>query len=606
MNLKTLVCCAAVSIVTSGLCWGQGPGGGPQLTSLKTVKAPDPTNLSVYVKDKQILVALGKALFWDTQAGSDGQTSCATCHFHAGADHRFQNMLSAPASAIGNVAANQILTGSSFPFHQLASVANNTSVVVQDLHQVAGSAGVLRRSFIGVTDGSLSEDAVDIPGGPFSLSGLNVRQVSDRNAPSVINAVFNVRNFWDGRASRLFTGQTSFGASDTGLNAVAFHNGQLTREAVAIDNASLASQAVGPPMNSVEMAYQGRLWQVLARKMLRSIPLSRQFVAADDSVLGLMANTAGNGLRPEYNYTALIQAAMQPDYWAAPGLVDGQLTQIEANFPIFWGLAIQAYETTLVSDDTRLDRFLEGNRQALTALEQQGMQVFQRGNSQCTQCHQGPEFTAASYGNVGNVTVRNNDLNNSGFFRTGVTPIADDIGFGGTDSFGLALFLGARSTANGTFKSPGLRNVEFTGPYFHNGGQATLEQVVQFYARNGDFPAEGNPGNGIGGITLNAGDQTALVAFLKALSDDRVRYEQAPFDHPSICVANGADEIAPGVLTPDTSDPRFTTSAVEKFALIPAVGQGGNKVPLQTFEELLAGVGRDGSRAHALTDSCVP
>ncbi len=59
-------------------------------------------------------------------------------------------------------------------------------------------------------------------------------------------------------------------------------------------------------------------------------------------------------------------------------------------------IGIVAANQILAADDTRLDRFLEGNRQELTALKQQGLQVFQRGELQCTQGHQGPEFTAAS------------------------------------------------------------------------------------------------------------------------------------------------------------------------------------------------------------------
>jgi uncharacterized protein (TIGR03437 family) len=277
---------------------------------------------------------------------------------------------------------------------------------------------------------------------------------------------------------------------------------------------------------------------------------------------------------------------------------------MEANFSLFWGLAIQAYESTLVSDNTRLDQFLEGNQQALSALEQQGLQVFQDNRAQCTQCHQGAEFTAASYTESGNTAATNTDPDNIGFFRTGVSPVLEDAGLGAVDDFGLPLFAPAPARAAGTFKSPGLRNVEFTGPYFHDGGQATLEQVVQFYARNGDFPAGGNLGPGIGRIALSATDQTALVAFLKALSDDRVRYEQAPFDHPSLCVSSGASELSPGLLAVDTSDPRFTASAAENFALIPAVGKAGNKAPLQTFTELLAGIGSDGSRAHSLVETC--
>jgi uncharacterized protein (TIGR03437 family) len=592
---------AVLLLAMETLAFGQRGGA---LVSLKQVPVPQPTNLSTYVKDQAALVVLGKALFWDAQTGSDGKTACASCHFHAGADHRLQNILGPPASGAGAVVANQTVTAASFPFHQLANVASNSSVVVKDTRQVSGSAGVFRRKFFGLDAGKATESGADVAGGTFSVGGLDVRQVGNRNSPSVINAVFNVRNFWDGRAARLFTGQTPFGASDTALNAVALRNGQLVREAIAINNASLASQAVGPPLNTAEMAYDGRQWPLLGRKMLALAPLAGQQVAADDSVLGAMANANGNGLKAESSYTALIQAAFQPAYWSRTGLVDGQFTQMEANFSIFWGLAIQAYEATLVSDNARLDQFLDGNRQALSALEQQGMQVFQNNRSQCTQCHQGAEFTAASYTNAANTAATNPDPDDIGFFRTGVSPLADDPGLGSVDSFGLPLFAPSRTRANGTFKSPGLRNVEFTGPYFHDGGQATLEQVLQFYARNGDFPAGGNLGPGIGQIGLSPADQTAVVAFLKALSDDRVRYEQAPFDHPSLCISAGATEVSAGVLAADTTDPRFTYSAAERLALIPAVGKGGNKAPLQTFEELLTGTGSDGSRAHTLVESC--
>ena len=591
-------------LMFASLSFGQGGGRGPQLVSLKQVPVPQPTNIATYVKDQSALIALGKALFWDIQAGSDGTTACASCHFHAGADHRVKNIFSLPASGVGTVAANQTASASSFPFHQLSNVANNSSTIIRDTRQVAASAGVFSRKFTGVDAGQSVERGNDVVGGASAVRGLNVRQPGNRNTPSIINSVYNVRNFWDGRASRLFTGQTPFGASDLALNAVALRNGQLVREAVAINNASLASQAAGPPLNTLEMSYDGRSWPLLGRKLLALAPLAGQRVAAEDSVLGALANPAGNGLRPANSYSALIQSAFQPVYWSGAGQMDGQFSQMEANFPLFWALAIQAYESTLVSDNARIDQFLEGNQQAMSTLEQQGLQVFQRNNSQCTQCHQGAEFTAASFTNSANTAAANNDPDNIGFFRTGVSPMADDTGLGGLDGFGLPLFAASRARAAGTFKSPGLRNVEFTGPYFHDGSQATLEQVVQFYARNGDFPAGGNLGPGIGQINLSAADQTALVAFLRALSDDRVRYERAPFDHPSLCVSTGANELSPGLLQADTSNPLFTSSAVEQFGLVPAVGKAGNQVPLQTFEEMLAGTGNDGSRAHALTETC--
>jgi len=63
------------------------------LTSLKGVTVPEPPDLGDFVKDRAAAIALGKALFWDVQAGSDGLTACASCHFHAGADGRVKNVL---------------------------------------------------------------------------------------------------------------------------------------------------------------------------------------------------------------------------------------------------------------------------------------------------------------------------------------------------------------------------------------------------------------------------------------------------------------------------------------------------------------------------------
>jgi hypothetical protein len=197
--------------------------------------------------------------------------------------------------------------------------------------------------------------------------------------------------------------------------------------------------------------------------------------------------------------------------------------------------------------------------------------------------------------------LRNRVGSDTGFFRTGVRPIAEDIGLGADDDFGTPLSLAVsqsapRQTVNGLFKTPGLRNVEFSGPYFHNGGQATLEHVVDFYSRAGDFPGGGNIGRGVRRFSLSPDDRAALVAFLKSLTDDRVRFERAPFDHPELCVPIGQEMTRP--------DPRFSLSAGDKWALIPGVGRAGSQVPLQTFEELLLGVGADGSRAHSLTETC--
>ena len=255
------------------------------------------------------------------------------------------------------------------------------------------------------------------------------------------------------------------------------------------------------------MAYDGRSWPKIGKKLLALQPLGLQRVAPDDSVLNPLANLNGPGLRPEISYLSLVQAAFQPVYWSSPELVDvsgspiGKLgpaasskefTQAEYNFSLFFGLAIQAYEATLVSDDAPLDRFFDGDASALTSQEQAGRQVF-TGRADCDRCHTGAEFTAASFTSVSSRGPRggNGVGLDTGFFRTGVRPVADDIGLGALDDFGkpysLTVAANPNANVNGVFKTPGLRNVEFTGPFFHNGGQATLEQVVDFYSRGGDF-----------------------------------------------------------------------------------------------------------------------
>lgn len=581
---------------------GGGGGGGATpasapLGSLKTVVVPPVTGIDRYVQDPQALVVLGKALFWDVQAGSDGRTACATCHFHAGADHRLRNQLSGTGAA-----PNQTLNLTDFPFRLLSNPGNNNSPVVRNHRYVMGSAGVVERLSAGIVPGSEIDESSDpTHAGFFSLGGVSTRQVTSRNSPTVINAVFNPRNFWDGRASSIFTGATPFGDSDPKANVWVWDGRQLAAEAVRLENASLASQAAGPVLNHVEMSWAGRTWPIVGRKLLALPPLARQRVATDDSILGPLANPDRNGLQPAITYAGLIQQSFRSEYWSAPQSA-GEPSQIERNFGLFWGLSIQAYQRTLVSDDSRVDRFFAGQTTALTALEQQGLNEFQNGGSQCVRCHGGPEFTAAAVTSVAR-RPSNGDPSNAGFFRIGVSAIEEDIGLGGADDFSMPLFLPARpGAADGLFKTPSLRNVELTGPYFHNGSQATLEQVLAFYSRNGDIPAGGNLGPGIGQIRLGQQDQAAIVAFLKALTDDRVRYQRAPFDHPSLCVPDGHQELSAGILAIDPAQPGLI--AADRWVLVPAVGRNGSAVPLQTFEELLRGIGRDGSRANTMSESC--
>jgi cytochrome c peroxidase len=276
---------------------------------------------------------------------------------------------------------------------------------------------------------------------------------------------------------------------------------------------------------------------------------------------------------------------------------DNEYFQIQYNFSLFFGLAIQMYESTLVSDDTPYDRFMSGHAGALTALQKEGLNVFlSQSRGRCINCHTGAEFTEASYSIAGATRIRRREgqVIDTGFFNIGVRPSIEDPGMGGTDGTPANHWLSeARRAWNGTFfdptlrpslssvdvlavegafKVPGLRNVELTAPYFHNGGQGTLRDVVDFYSRGGDFaPIEGREGTITGVRILNntEAEKNALVAFLLSLTDDRVRYERAPFDHPQLFIPNGHK----GSTTAVQDDGKG--QAVDNMIMIPAVGRHG-------------------------------
>ncbi|MBZ5725383.1 MAG: hypothetical protein LAP87_10325 [Acidobacteriia bacterium] len=629
--------------------------------SLKLVAAPLPPNIADFIVDKTAAIALGKALFWDQQAGSDGM-ACGSCHFHAGADNRVKNTLSpglrnqlgGAVSQTFNLTAsnrsntvgpppgggpNYTLKLADFPFHQLKDPTNANSQVVFDTDDIAGSNGVFPRNFVSPGLPHTKGDNCTSQSSIFSVRGINVRQVEPRNTPTVINAIYNFRSFWDGRANNIFNGRTPFGARDAAVGVdplnsimVADNNGNLTPVMISILDASLASQSVGPPLSNLEMSCGGRLFEHIAHRLLPGKPLEGQTVDPTDSVLGAFADTAG-GLSTDY--ATLIKRAFQPRFWSSTQKTADGFTQMEKNFSLFWGLSIMLYESTLVSDDTPYDRYVAGDTQAMTQQQVDGfLQVFM-GKGGCVMCHKGAEFTGAAgalrtnrelgalveHMVMGDGTA---GLYDSGFYNIGVRPTVEDIGAGGTDPFGnplswsrqakaasvgtgpvtdLANILpdgfnvftcnfevdpcspitgSFRDAVDGSFKVPTLRNVELTGPYFHNGGQATLEQVVDFYNRGGDATGPDgsnttgygpNPTNRaafIGPLHLSDTDKANLVAFLKALTDDRVRWEKAPFDHPSVQIPNGHPFDETQVLQDGSSG-----QAVDSLMLIPAVGAQG-------------------------------
>jgi len=536
--------------------------------SLAQVPAPVPSNLGSVVKDQNACVKLGKAFFWDVQAASDGLTSCGPCHFSAGADGRIKNQLHPGANKVFEKGApNSSLRTSLFPFHLLSNPNDRLSAVVSDSDDIVGSQGVVTKNFVAIVLGQAAETGTDVANPIFNVGGVNTRQVTNRNTPTMINGVYLNRIFWDGRGQNLFNGVNPNGALDTAAKILVDDGAGLTPTGILIDHSALASQAVGVPGNTTVFTWKGRKFSDMGRKLLNLKPLGAQTVHPADSVLGTLADTAtGKGLTS--TYSSMISAAFLPRYWnSAATTADGH-TLMEANFSLFWGLALQCYESTLISNDSPFDRFAAGNKTALTAGQQAGFGVF-TGKGHCNACHSGAEFTAESVGNlaasglISRMQMGDGKLAvyDVGFYNIGVRATAEDLGIGAKNTLGLPMSLSrlAQSGANvgtvlappisptervavdGAFKVPSLRNVELTGPYFHNGGQATLDQVVDFYSRGGDFH-EANIANldpNIVNLGLSTTEKANVVAFLKSLTDDRVRFSKAPFDHPSLNVPNG-------------------------------------------------------------------
>jgi cytochrome c peroxidase len=250
--------------------------------------------------------------------------------------------------------------------------------------------------------------------------------------------------------------------------------------------AALESQAAGPPVSDVEMGHLGRTWTDIATDLTGRTPL----LLADNIPAALQAFIAGQ------DYTQLFDLVFGP----------GGVTPERIIF------AIAAYERTLLSDQSPYDFYLNGQG-SLTAQELNGMNLF---NQNCATCH----FDLASTASPG--------LND--FRVLGVRPASEDPGRFNVTGFPSDM---------GSFKTPGLRNVALRAPYMHNGGLATLADVMLFYNRGGDF-APVDPQLAALAGQLNAHDRDDIVAFLNTLTDPRVQLEQPPFDRPRLW-SEGAD-----------------------------------------------------------------
>ena len=153
--------------------------------------------------------------------------------------------------------------------------------------------------------------------------------------------------------------------------------------------------------------------------------------------------------------------------------------------------ALAAFERSLVSRNSPFDRWVAGDTKALTPDQYRGYKVFMdpaKGN--CAACHNGPNFTDTGFHNIG---IEGKDVG-----RFGIRKIA---------------------SMKGAFKTPTLRDIERTAPYYHDGSAATLRDVVDHYARGGDDRS--NLSGDMKPLKLSEQEKNDLVAFMHALTGRR-------------------------------------------------------------------------------------
>ena len=205
--------------------------------------------------------------------------------------------------------------------------------------------------------------------------------------------------------------------------------------------ATLALQAAGPPLNPVEMGYES--FDQIVAKLSKDKAFTREF------------------------------KKVYPDGWSEANITD----------------AIAQFERTLITPNSRFDKYLKGDSNAISAEELEGYNLFKKYN--CATCHVGANLGGLSYELMGQYAdyfaARGTELTIEDNGRFKQTAVERD---------------------RHRFKVPGLRNVALTAPYFHDGTEPELKEAV---CKMGTYQV---------GIELSDADEDKIVAFLNTLTGE--------------------------------------------------------------------------------------
>ena len=418
---------------------------GPRHAPITPVAAPVGNPLaSNPLTDKRVL--LGHVLFFDEQMSKSRTTACASCHMPeaGGTDPR-------------------------------PPLRNGKDPATLD-DDVWASAGVIQHHASGLLE------PVVPPNGDFGLGP----QVTGRKSPSNLNASLFVEQFWDGRAREEFLDE----------NEVAVPN--------MATGASLESQAVEPPISSVEMAHMdGADWDEVTTRLESVTPLALAWDIPSRLVDYIGTKT----------YAQLCDEAF-PDSLSAPG--PGVTRERVA-------LALAAYQRTLLPTEATVLKLGYPSRGTAAA---RGGFIFETqaaGTPQCITCH----------------TDEGNSKTDNDFHYIGVAPRDADLGR-------FTQLVEPGPMMRGAMKTPSLFNVELHNRFFHTGSKTTLRQVIDFYVAGGDFEVGSNDINAITMVPnfprdgtfrpITEQDKDDLVAYLESFTDPRLLEDplQPPFDRPKL------------------------------------------------------------------------
>ena len=156
-------------------------------------------------------------------------------------------------------------------------------------------------------------------------------------------------------------------------------------------------------------------------------------------------------------------------------------------------IAIAQFERTITSNNTPFDRWLTGDKSAMTQDQVAGFQLFVNKNKgNCISCHHPPNFTDNGFHNIG---LRSFGESSADMGRFIVKPI---------------------KVLKGAFKTPSLRGVGLTAPYFHDGSAANLTEVIEHYSQGGQVTSNLAPE--LKKLSLSNTEKQQLEQFLQALT----------------------------------------------------------------------------------------